>query len=345
MVTFSMAGQSSLRDCAVRFLLLAGAILMPGSLLAQSQQRPADPSATQAAASLDDLPDAPQAANQTPASAPQTSQTNSSSATQTPSSSSSQTAPKTAETKEQQRERAARELKQEEQQRMLGVVPLFNVTSNHNAAPLTPKEKYQLFLKGSTDWYVFLETAVDGGLSMDGDEYASYGQGVEGFAKYWGAAYADTFDGNFWGNAVLPSWWHEDPRYFRMGKGNNFFKRVGYSALTTVWCKRDSGKWGPNYGNVAGNFIAGGISNLYYPKNDRGVELSLGRGASVTYEGAVGAEIAEFWPDIAEHLFNKNRPRKEHKSKHGKPPATTPAQTAPSAPSSPAAAPGPSSSH
>jgi hypothetical protein len=37
------------------------------------------------------------------------------------------------------------------------------------------------------------------------------------------------------------------------------------------------------------------------------VELTLGRGASVTYEGAVGAEIAEFWPDIAQHFMKKHQ--------------------------------------
>jgi hypothetical protein len=213
------------------------------------------------------------------------------------------------ETKEEQQKRAQQELEEQEKQRILGVVPMFNVQNNANAAPLTPKQKYQLFFKGSTDWYQFAITAIDGGLSMAGDEYAPYGQGVEGFAKYWGAAYADTFDGNFWGNAVLPSWWHEDPRYYRMGHGP-FMKRVGYSALTTIWCKRDNGNWGPNYANVAGNFIGGTISNLYYPKSDRGVELTLGRGASVTYEGIVGAEIAEFWPDIAQRFMKKKATKK-----------------------------------
>jgi hypothetical protein len=225
----------------------------------------------------------------------------------------------TPETKEQREARAQRELEAQEKQRILGVVPLFNVTSNANAAPLTPKQKFQLFFKGSTDWYEFALTAIDGGISMAGDEYPSYRQGVEGFAKYWGAAYADTVDGNFWGNAVLPSWWHEDPRYYRMGHGH-FFKRAAYSAATTVWCRRDNGRWGPNYANVTGNFIGGAISNLYYPADDRGVELTFARGASVTYEGVVGAELAEFWPDIGQH-FTKKHTDKPKKKKHGKSPA------------------------
>ncbi|HTV13714.1 MAG TPA: hypothetical protein VME68_03300 [Acidobacteriaceae bacterium] len=192
---------------------------------------------------------------------------------------------------------------------MLGVVPMFNVTSNGASAPLSPKQKFQLMFKSSTDPYIFALTGITAGISMAGDDDPSYGQGVEGFAKYWGASYADTFDGNFWGNAVLPSWWHEDPRYFRMGHGS-FIRRAAYSASTTVWCKRDSGKWGPNYANVTGNFIAGGISNLYYPADQRGVSDTFERGLTVTYEGIVGAELAEFWPDIYQHFLNKHREKK-----------------------------------
>ena len=197
---------------------------------------------------------------------------------------------------------------------------MFNVTSKADAAPLSARQKYQLFFKSSTDWYVFAITAIDGEISMLGDEYPTYGEGAEGFAKYWGAAYTDTFDGNLWGNAVLTSWWHEDPRYYRMAQGP-FLKRAAWSAISTLWCKRDKGTWGPNYANVAGNFIGGAISNIYYPADQRGVGLTLGRGASVTYEGIVGAELAEFWPDVSHHFFKKHAEKQDQQPAS---PTTTP---------------------
>lgn len=249
----------------------------------------------------DDLPNAPQPQT----ASPQQNSPPAPSGQNAPGAQGSESGQKHTETEEERKQRAQRELEEQEKQRILGVVPMFNVSSKADAAPLTPKQKFQLFFRSSTDWYQFVLTAADGGLSMAGDEYPSYGQGVEGFAKYWGAAYADTFDGNFWGNAVLPSWWHEDPRYFRRGHGP-FFKRAAYAAVTTVWCKRDNGGWGPNYANVAGNFIGGAVSNIYYPSNQRGFGLTMGRGASVTYEGIVGAEIAEFWPDIGQRLAKKH---------------------------------------
>lgn len=277
-----------------------------------------------------DLPDAPQTgvpqdsdsqtAPQTPPATQNQQQTGPASSSASPQSGN----PQSTESKEDQQKRAAEELKKEEQQRMLGVVPMFNVTSNQGSAPLTPREKFQLMFKSSTDPYIFALTGITAGISMAQDNYPAYGVGVEGFAKYWGANYADTFDGNFWGNAVLPSWWHEDPRYFRMGHGS-FIKRMSYSAATTVWCRRDNGKWGPNYGNVVGNFIAGGISNLYYPQNQRGIGETFDRGATVTYEGIVGAELAEFWPDIAQHFLKKRREKQEREAAEAGRTATTPA--------------------
>jgi hypothetical protein len=46
-----------------------------------------------------------------------------------------------------------------------------------------------------------------------------------------------------------------------------------------VICKGDNGRWQANYSGLLGSLAAGGISNLYYPKNDR-------EGADLTFENA-----------------------------------------------------------
>ena len=69
-------------------------------------------------------------------------------------------------------------------------------------------------------------------------------------------------------------------------------------ALSTIICRGDNGKTQFNYSNVVGNFIAGGISNLYYPHEQRGASLIWSNGLTVTAEGAVGAQLLEFGPDL-----------------------------------------------
>jgi hypothetical protein len=216
-------------------------------------------------------------------------------------------------------------LRQEEQQRAFGVMPMFQTVSlaqARNIPPLRPKQKFHLMLKSSTDPFVFAQDAVLSGIGQARDTNSGtkivtnpdrtkskvrwgFGQGASGYFKRFGASYADTADGNFWGNAVLPVLLKEDPRYYRMGSGP-FARRFLYSAETAVWCRRDNGNWGPNYANVAGNFISGGISNVYYPDEDSGFEKTVIGAMTVTAEGVIGSELIEFLPDI-EHHFLKNR--------------------------------------
>ena len=213
-------------------------------------------------------------------------------------------------------------LKREEKQRAFGVMPMFQAVSrSETIPPLRPKQKFHLMVRSSTDPFVFALDGVIAGIGQarntnsgtkivtnpDGTKSTvrwGFGQGAQGYFKRFGAGYADTADGNFWGNAVLPVLLKEDPRYYRMGTGS-FSQRFLYSASTAVWCRRDNGKWGPNYANVAGNFISGGISNLYYPDEDTGFEKTAIGALTVTAEGVIGSELIEFLPDIEHHFLKK----------------------------------------
>ena len=198
-------------------------------------------------------------------------------------------------------------LKQEERQRILGVVPNFNTVESSAGVPsLSPGQKFHLMYKSSIDPFVFVADGFVAGLSQARNTNPGFGQGAEGYFKRFGASYLDTADGNLWGNAILPIVFKEDPRYFRLGSGT-FTHRFLYSAATTVWCRRDNGTWGPNYANVLGNFISGGISNAYYPAADRGFGQTVDGALTVTAEGVIGAEFVEFWPDISRHLFKKHQ--------------------------------------
>jgi hypothetical protein len=201
-----------------------------------------------------------------------------------------------------QQEKAAQQVKQQEQQRIAGVVPNFNVSYNEDAAPLSRKQKLHIAFRTSIDPVSFGIAGFDAALSQAENDFPGYHQGWKGYAKRFGASYADNFDGTLLGNAIFPILLKQDPRYFRRGKGS-FSSRLFYSLSTTVWSKSDNGKWGPNYSNVLGNLAAGGISNLYYPASDRGAGLTFERGITVTAYGAIGGVFNEFWPDIARKLF------------------------------------------
>jgi hypothetical protein len=243
----------------------------------------------------------PQAAQQTqtPAPAPSSSSSSSQSSQQQPN------AQKT------QKETAAEQLKEQETQRVAGVMATFNTTRNRDALPLSSSQKYQLFFKSAFDPWPFGLSAFVAGIGQAEDSTPEWGGGTEGYAKRFGAGYADYFMGNFFGNAVLPSLLHEDPRYFQKGSGRAI-NRFLWAAASTVWCKRDKGGWGPNYANVGGNLIGSAIGRVYYPASDRTVSETITDGLTVSAEGIVGAEVIEFWPDLARHYQRKKAEKQAH---------------------------------
>jgi hypothetical protein len=203
------------------------------------------------------------------------------------------------------RERSEAELQQQKRQRILGVFPNFNTSYKPDAAPMTPRQKFGLALRSAVDPITFVVAAADAAGSQMSDRFPAYGQGMQGYAKRFGASYTDSFNGTMLSGAVFPSVFHQDPRYFRKGTGP-FLPRLLYAISTTVRAKNDNGKWMPNYSNILGNLAAGGISNLYYPSADRGAGLTVQRAFVVTAEGALGSIFVEFWPDISSRLFKRH---------------------------------------
>jgi len=157
-------------------------------------------------------------------------------------------------------------------QRVLGVIPNFYVTYVPNAAPLTPKQKYYLAWRLMIDPAYFVAAGAVAGIQQARNEFSGYGQGAQGYAKRYGATFADFTISNFLGNAVLPSIFKQDPRYFYKGTGTTK-SRIQYALANAVICKGDNGHWQANYSSILGSLAAGGISNLYYPASDRGAAL------------------------------------------------------------------------
>ncbi|MGH9574607.1 MAG: carboxypeptidase-like regulatory domain-containing protein, partial [Candidatus Acidiferrales bacterium] len=174
---------------------------------------------------------------------------------------------------------AEREIKQEEQQRVLRVFPNFYVTYFSDAVPLPPKQKFELAWKTTVDPVTFAITAGVAGVEQAQNSFSGYGGGAQGYGRRFGAFYADTVTGTFIGSAILPSLLKQDPRYFYKGSGS-IRSRVLYAIANAVICRGDNLRWQPNYSNILGGLAAGGISNLYYPRQNRD-------GAELTFESAL----------------------------------------------------------
>ena len=182
---------------------------------------------------------------------------------------------------------AQEQVKDEEKQRVFGVFPNFYVTYDPHPVALTSKQKFELAWKTTIDPVTFAIVGGIAGVQQAQNTFSGYGQGASGYGKRFGAAYADLVSGTFIGSAILPSLLKQDPRYYYKGSGSKR-SRILYAIANSVICKGDNGHWQPNYSNVLGNLAAGGISNLYYPAQNR-------NGAALTFENAaigIGATAA-----------------------------------------------------
>jgi hypothetical protein len=165
-------------------------------------------------------------------------------------------------------ELATVQIKEQEKQRVFGVIPNFYVTYEPIPAPLAPKHKFELAWKSASDPITLIGVGAVAGMSQAGDRWSAYGQGAQGYAKRYGAVYADVFSATLIGGAVMPSVLKQDPRYFYKGSGSKR-SRILYAAASSVICKGDNGQWQPNYSNVIGSFAGAGLQALYLPANDR----------------------------------------------------------------------------
>jgi hypothetical protein len=202
---------------------------------------------------------------------------------------------------------AEQEIKVEEKQRVLAVIPNFYVSYIPNPLPLTPKQKFEIAWKTVIDPFTFAVVGATAGVEQAQNHFDGYGQGAQGYGKRYGAGYADTVTGTFIGGAILPSLLKQDPRYFYKGNGRTG-SRILYAIANSVICKGDNRRWQPNYSGVLGSLAAGGVSNLYYPANDRD-------GLGLTFEnagiGIGGTAVANLFQEFVVRKLTPKAPSQE----------------------------------
>lgn len=190
--------------------------------------------------------------------------------------------------------------------------------------PLTTGQKFKVVFRGSFDyiqipWYGFLS-----GISQAENSEPGFGQGAEGYAKRFGASFADGTIENFMVGAVFPSLLRQDPRYYQLGHGG-FVHRTSYAVSRSFVTRTDSGRAQFNFSEIVGGMLAATIStNTYHPESFTRVRYSatgtptyvftpsdrtLGNTAKVwgTQLGydTLTLVVKEFWPDVHRRLSHK----------------------------------------
>jgi hypothetical protein len=111
-------------------------------------------------------------------------------------------------------ELAQRQIKEQEQQRLFGVLPNFFVSYIPDAAPLNARQKFELSWKSRLDPVRFGVTGIVAGIQQARNIHSGFGDGAEGYAKRYAAGYANGLTQSLITQVLLPSLFKQDPRYF-----------------------------------------------------------------------------------------------------------------------------------
>ena len=182
--------------------------------------------------------------------------------------------------------------------RVVGVVPAFNVVPFDTTTPITPGQKFHIFWRSTLDPFNLVAPGVKAGIYDAAGLNSGFGSGASSIFERYGAAIADAASGRFFRNYAYPVMLHEDPRYFRMGSGTKK-NRTGYSLTRVFVTRTDAGNNRFNWSKLLGGLSSSSLSNLYYPKENRGVGFTF-TGVGFSYLGEASMNLVkEFWPDIA----------------------------------------------
>lgn len=191
-------------------------------------------------------------------------------------------------------------------QRVFGVFPNFFTSYDPNAPPLQSKQKFHLALRSVVDPVEFANVAAIAGIEHFNGNFHSFGGGVEGYARRYGSAYAGIFTSRILANAVFPSIFHQDPRYFYLGAGSSVRTRAYHAISGPFIARGDNGHAEPNYSRFLASFTSAAISNLYYHAEDRGIKLTMINAAVHLGDYAASNLIREF---VLERITTKKVPK------------------------------------
>ncbi len=191
--------------------------------------------------------------------------------------------------------------------RLFLVLPNYTTVEGEGVIhPLTTKEKFQISADGMFDPAEFAFVGVVALVNQATNDNPEWHQGLKGYARRYGNAFANQAIGNINTGAIWPTLLKQDPRYFQLQKGS-FTHRFIYSASRIIITRTDSGHAQFNFSELLGNMTAAGISNVYQPRQERSVGNTMDTfGTQILYD-ALAFELREFWPDIRHKFVHKSK--------------------------------------
>jgi hypothetical protein len=190
--------------------------------------------------------------------------------------------------------------------RILGIMPNFRaVSAGTLPPPPTRRQAFKIATQNSFDYSAFIFVGFTSALAEWSDAHPQLGEGMKGYGKYYWRGMLDKTDGNYLVIWALPTIFHQDERYYAMGKGN-VLKRLGYAMSRVAITPDYDGHASFNTSELLGRAMAQGISIGYYPSKSRTGSALAERYAYALLRDGLTNAFREVWPDIAVHVLHRH---------------------------------------
>lgn len=173
------------------------------------------------------------------------------------------------------------------------------------APRLTAQDKVSLGLKQSFTLFSAVGWIASAGYSQVTNGSPNYGTDSGAFGERLGATALRSTTQNIFSNAVFAPIFHDDPRYYKMGRSHKFIDRVFHSVFQPLVGRSDDGRRRPNYSLLSGNLAGAILTNAYYPKPNRGVTETLETFGTSVGGSSVGYVVTEFLDDALDLVHLK----------------------------------------
>jgi len=163
-------------------------------------------------------------------------------------------------------------------------------------------DKLTLALRESITPFTMFGWAASAGWSHLIDSAPNYGVNSEAFARRLGASAATGTSKEIFSDAVFASIFHQDPRYYQLGRGHKFINRAVYAGTRPVIGRTDAGRHIFNFAGVLGTGASAALAQTYYPDQNVHPSQVMQSWVSGIAGSALGDLISEFGGDFIRAL-------------------------------------------
>jgi hypothetical protein len=181
------------------------------------------------------------------------------------------------------------------------------IQAGQTAPQLTARETAVLGLKSSFSLITIAGWFTSAGYDQWLNSSPNYGTDRGAFGERLGAAAICNSSEDLLTESVMSPLLHEDPRYYRMGPGHNFFVRLVYAGTRPIVTRTTSGHTTLNLALILGNAEGSALTNAYYPSVNRGTEQTMETLGFSIGGSAIGDVIGEFYGDVM-RMFHGKKP-------------------------------------